>query len=60
MRSDIPLLGVSPVGVNLETVDVAYDEEGRIPQRFAVVVYLFVGGGEVLALALVLPGELAL
>ncbi len=47
------------VRVHFEAVEVADDEEGRVVERLAVVVQLAVGGREVLALALVLPGEVA-
>ena len=50
---------VGEVGVDLEAVEVADHQEGRVVQRFAVLQQLAVGGGQVLALALVLPGEVA-
>ncbi len=42
------------------TVEIADDEQGRIEQRFAVLKKLFIGGFEVLFLALVFPGKAAL
>ena len=52
--------GVGEVGVDLEAVHVAHDQERRVLQDFAVLEELLVGGVEVLVLALVLPGEEAL
>ena len=51
--------GVGEVGVDLEAVQVAHDEEGRAGEVFAVLEKLLVGRGQVLVLALVLPGEVA-
>src|SRR5450759_3279264 len=52
-----PRHGVGEVGVDLEAGEIAYDEKRRVAQSLAVAVELRVGRGEVLALALVLPGE---
>ena len=53
-----PRHGVGEVGVDLEAGEVTHDQQRRVAQRLAVSVELRVGGGEVLALALVLPGEM--
>jgi len=45
--------------VDLEAVEVADDEEGWVLQVLAVLLYLPVGGREVLVLAFVLPREVA-
>ena len=45
------------VGPDFDCLEVGDDEEGRVLQRVAVTLELEVGGLEVLALALVLPGE---
>ena len=52
-----PRHGVGEVGVDLEAGEVAHDQQRRVAQSLAVAVELRVGRGEVLALALVLPGE---
>jgi len=51
--------GAREVGVHLEAIQVADHQEGRVLQRLAVVQQLLVGRRQVLALALVLPGEVA-
>jgi len=48
------------VGMNLEPVHVGDDEQGRVVERLPVAQELVVGGFQVLVLALVLPGEVAL
>ena len=50
---------VGEVGVDLDAVHVADDEGGRVFEVFAVVEELAVGGGEVGAVALVLPAEVS-
>ena len=50
---------VGEVGVDLEAVEVADDEQRRVLKSLAVLQELLVGGGQVLVLALVLPGEVA-
>ena len=52
-----PRHGVGEVGVDLEAGEIAHHQQRRVTQSLAVAVELRVGGGEVLALALVLPGE---
>ena len=47
------------VGVDLEAVEVADDQQRRVLEVLAVVQELLVGGLQVLVLALVLPGEVA-
>jgi hypothetical protein len=51
--------GVGPVGVDLEGRHVGDDEERRVLEGHGVLLELGIGGAEVLALALVLPGEVA-
>jgi hypothetical protein len=51
--------GAREVRMDLEARQVADDEERRVLERLAVVVQLAVGCGQVLTLALVLPGEVA-
>jgi hypothetical protein len=53
------LEGVGEVGVNLEAVEVADDQERRVFEVFAVAEKLLVGVGEVSMFALVLPAEVA-
>ena len=48
------------VGMDLEPVHVADDEQGRVVERFTVAQELIVGSVEVLVLSLVLPGEVSL
>ena len=48
------------MGVDLEPVQVADDEQRRVLQGLAVALELLVGGPQVAVLALVLPAELAL
>ena len=50
---------VREVGVDLEAVEVADDEQRRVLEGLPVLQELVVGGLQVLALALVLPGEVA-
>ena len=45
------------IGMHLEAVKVADDEEGRVLQVLTVLEELLIGGRPILALALVLPGE---
>jgi len=45
--------------MHLEAVEVTDDEEGRVLQVLAVLLYLPIGGFKVLVFALVLPGEVA-
>ena len=60
-REGVDLLGgAREVGVDLEALEVAHDQQGRVAQVLAVVVELPVGVAEVGALALVLPGEAVL
>jgi len=51
--------GVGVVGMDLEAVEVADDEERGAFQIFAVLLYLSISGLEVLVLPLVLPCEVA-
>lgn len=51
------LSGVGEVGVDLEAVEVADDEQGRIFEGGAVLVELFAGLGEIFAFAFVFPAE---
>ena len=56
----VDLLGrVGEVGVDLEALQVADNQEGRVFQGLAILEQLLVGGGEVLVLALILPAEVA-
>ena len=56
----VDLLGrAGEVGVDLEAVHVADDQQRRVFQVLAVQEQLLVGGGQVLVLALVLPAEVA-
>jgi len=50
---------VSEVGVDLEAVHVADDQQRRVPQVLTIEEKLPVGGPQVFALALVLPAEVA-
>jgi hypothetical protein len=47
------------VRMNFEAIEVAHHKQWRVLERLAVVVQLLVGGREILALALVLPAEMA-
>ena len=51
---------VGEVGVDLDSIDVADDQQRRVFQRFAVLLQLAVGFDQVGVLALVFPGEMAL
>jgi hypothetical protein len=51
--------GARDVGVNLEAVEVANDEQRRVFEVFAVLEELLVGSGEVFLLAFVFPAEVA-
>nr|WP_240790283.1 hypothetical protein [Rhodobacter sp. SY28-1] len=52
--------GVGPVGVDADAVHVGHNQQRRVFQRDSVLLKLGEGGVQVLALALVFPGEAVL
>lgn len=55
-----PFGGAREVGVDLEAIEIADDEERRVFERLAVLQHLLVGGVEVLVLPFVFPAEVLL
>lgn len=55
-----PLGRAGEVGMHLESVQVAHHQQRRVVKILAVLQQLLIGGGQVLALALVLPAEMVL